>query len=446
MINRIFKARSEFSRNIIVLMSGTMIAQALPIALSPILTRLYSPSEFGTYGLYLAIVGIVSSLATGRYELSIMLPKKETDAINLVVLSLLITLSVSLILALVVVLFNRPIVAVLGNENISLWLYFLPISVAIAGIFQSLKYWNTRKKQYKRLAGTNVLRSSATATTNLSFGLSGLSSSGLILGNIFGHLIASIFLVRKSVEDDKKILLFVNQDRVLLLAKKYIKFPKFDTPAALTFSVYSNMTVIFFNKFFEAATAGYYFFANRLLKLPFSFFVSSFSDVFYQHLSQETSSEKIANEINKFSIKLVKIILVPFILVVYSSKYYVGIVFGEEWIDLYKYMYIFSLPILLSLCLSPYGHALKIIDRQDVSMMSHFARLIVLSLYFLSYFVIDYNLLVFVYIFSLLDSLMHIILAFVVDFTIKNMQIMKMSIIRLSIWASIAVTNYLLLI
>ncbi len=83
MLNNL-KPKSEFSRNVLTLMTGTTIAQAIPIAISPILTRIYTPEDFGVFALYMSVASLLSTLATGRYELAIMLPKKDEDAVNYV--------------------------------------------------------------------------------------------------------------------------------------------------------------------------------------------------------------------------------------------------------------------------------------------------------------------------------------------------------------------------
>lgn len=85
------KPKSEFSRNVLTLMTGTTISQALPIAVAPILTRIYSPEDFGLFAFYFAIVSILAVLATGRYELAIALPKKRDDAYQIVILSSIIS-------------------------------------------------------------------------------------------------------------------------------------------------------------------------------------------------------------------------------------------------------------------------------------------------------------------------------------------------------------------
>ena len=139
-----FKSRSEFSRNVLTLMTGTSIAQAIPIAVSPILTRIYTPEEFGSFALYMTIVSLLSILVTGRYELAIMLPKKDEDAINLVALSILISFIISVFVFLIVFIFNTEITDWLANKAISSWLYLIPLSIFFSGLYQSLYFWNNR--------------------------------------------------------------------------------------------------------------------------------------------------------------------------------------------------------------------------------------------------------------------------------------------------------------
>ena len=114
-----FKPKSEFSRNVLTLMTGTTIAQAIPIAISTILTRIYTPEDFGIFALYMSIASMIAVVATGRYELAIMLPKKDEDAVSIVALSIIISFFVSFIALLIVSIFNTEIASLLGNPEIS---------------------------------------------------------------------------------------------------------------------------------------------------------------------------------------------------------------------------------------------------------------------------------------------------------------------------------------
>ena len=97
MINKL-KPKSEFSRNILTLMTGTTISQAIPISISPILTRIYTPEDFGVFALFLAITTIIGSFSNGRYELAIMLPENDEDAINIAGLGFIISSTISIVL------------------------------------------------------------------------------------------------------------------------------------------------------------------------------------------------------------------------------------------------------------------------------------------------------------------------------------------------------------
>jgi len=123
------KPKSEFSRNILTLMTGTSIAQAIPVAISPILTRMYTPEDFGTLALFVAITGVFSVIASGRYELALMLPSKDEDVMNIFALGLMIILLVSLGLFFFIFFFVDHLVVMLNNDTIGYWIYFVPLAV-----------------------------------------------------------------------------------------------------------------------------------------------------------------------------------------------------------------------------------------------------------------------------------------------------------------------------
>ena len=132
-------------------MGGNIISQSLPIAISPILTRIYTPADFGLFSILISISMIFGSISNGRYELAIMLPQNEEDAINITALGFFITLFITITLLMIIFLFNETIVHILGNPNLGFWLYFIPFSVFFIGMFNVLNFFNNRKKKYKEL-------------------------------------------------------------------------------------------------------------------------------------------------------------------------------------------------------------------------------------------------------------------------------------------------------
>ncbi|NKQ41141.1 MAG: lipopolysaccharide biosynthesis protein, partial [Sulfurovum sp.] len=370
MIGR-FKPKSEFSRNVLTLMTGTTIAQAIPVAISPILTRIYTPEDFGVFALYMSVASILSVMATGRYELAIMLPKKDEDAANIVALSIIISFFVSSIALLIVFIFNAQITNLLGNPEISNWLYFVPITVLLTGIYQSFNYWSNRKKQYKRLATSRIVQSGMTASTNLGMGFGGFGSFGLILGNIFGQGMAMFFLGKIVYEEDRNFLQKVKKLKIVALAKKYIQFPKFDIWASLLSVSSHQLMHILFNFLFSSTTAGYYYLTQRILGLPMAFIASAISDVFREEASKDF--KKYGNAINIYKATLKKLLIISFFPSIFLYFFAVDlfvVVFGKEWTIAGEYVQILTPMLFIKFISSPLSFMLYIGEKQKLNLYS----------------------------------------------------------------------------
>ena len=367
MIDR-FKPQSEFSRNVLTLMTGTTIAQAIPIAISPILTRIYTPEDFGVFALYMSVASILSVVATGRYELAIMLPEDDEDAINIVALSVAISFLVSVLVLLVVFVFNAQITALLGNPEISQWLYFVPFTVLLTGVYQSFNYWLNRGKQYKQLATSRVVQSGTTASTNLCMGFGGFGSSGLITSGIVGQGVATAMLGRMVWKNDRNKLKQIKKTTILSVAKRYIQFPKFDVLASLL-NVFSYQVIpILFNALFNATIAGYYYLTQRILGLPITFISSAISDVFREEASRSFKKYGNAKHIYKETFKkLFFLSLIPSIILYFFAVDIFVTVFGQEWYRAGEYVQILTPMFFIKFISSPLSFMLYIGEKQKIN-------------------------------------------------------------------------------
>ena len=379
------KPKSEFSRNVLTLMTGTTIAQAIPIAISPILTRIYSPEDFGVFALYISIVSIISVVSTGRYELAIMLPKKDEDAISIVVLSSIITLLVSFILFLIILVFNSQITNLLGNPEISDWLYIIPVSILLTGLFKSFNYWNNRKKHYKKLAVNRVIQSGSTATANLGLGFGGFGVSGLIVSGVVGQGLATTLLGKITWEEDKNLFKKVTKIKIFALARRYIKFPKYDILATLSNVLSQQITHILFNTLFSSTVAGYYYFTQRILGLPIAFIAAAILDVFKEEASRCYKEYGNAKDIYISTFKKLLILsFIPSILLYIFAVDLFTFVFGENWKVAGIYTQILTPMLFLRFISSPLSFMLYIGEKQKLNLYGNFLFLLltILSFYF----------------------------------------------------------------
>ena len=87
--------KGRLRRAVVVLMTGSAFGQLLVLAASPLLTRLYTPEDFGVLGVFTALLMIFGIAVSLRYELAIPLAEDDARMVNLLALSLVLTLLVS---------------------------------------------------------------------------------------------------------------------------------------------------------------------------------------------------------------------------------------------------------------------------------------------------------------------------------------------------------------
>ena len=326
-----FKPKSEFNKNVLTLMTGTTIAQAIPIAISPILTRIYTPEDFGVLALFVAITSIFGSIANGRYELAIMLPKKDEDAINIFALGFIITLAISLVLLILVILFNSYFVKLLNNKEIGLWLYFVPVAVSFIGFYNLLNYFNNRKNNYKDIARATIIKSIILAIVQLSIGLIKNGASGLISGQIVSNLFANMRLF-KNIVKDKVLISNISKLKIIALAKRYKDFPKFSMWAVLANTLSQHLTNILISSFFSVSTLGFYSLVQRILGVPSALIGNSIGQVFFQQATKEKQQTgKAINTFNSTVKKLIIIGLPSFGILFFIIEDLFVFIFGYEW-------------------------------------------------------------------------------------------------------------------
>jgi len=379
------KPKSEFTRNVLTLMTGTTIAQAIPIAISPILTRLYSPEDFGLFALFIAIASIFGSIANGRYELAIMLPKKDEDAINILALGFIINVVLSFTLLLVVLIFNDSLLSLLNNDDISSWLYLVPVSVFLMGCFNLLNYFNNRKKLYKDLAKANVAKSIAMAIVQLSFGFLKAGVFGLVSGQLTSQVVSNT----KLFFNIKRLNLFSKISRIKIIAqgKRYKDFPKFSMWAFLANTLSLNLINIFVSSVYNIKTLGFYSLTQKLLSIPLSLIGSSIGQVLFQESTKEKQlTGKAINSFNSTVKKLFLITVPSFGILFFLVEDLFAFVFGEEWRIAGKYAQIIMPLFAVRFIVAPITLIAIVFEKIKIDLFFQFGLLFLyIFVFYLSY-------------------------------------------------------------
>ena len=312
-------------------MTGTTIAQAIPLASTFILTRLYSPEDFGLFALFLSITAVTGAIANGQYEQAVVLPKKDEDALNIVGLSFFISIVISLLFLGLVFFFKNEFANFLGNNNIANWLYWIPLSVFLVGTYNSLNFFNIRRKEFKRVSTSLISKSSSSSLIQIILGYLSFGTIGLILGQVSSFLFGNTVLY-KTVKESKHGSFEISFHKMKELAIKYKKFPIFSLPSIFVNSVNLNIITFLIASIFSTSLLGLYSLTQRVIGIPSRVIGNSMGQVYFQRAS-EIYKEK-GNTIEIFNKTLKKLILFScmiFSVIYLSSEWVFKVVFGKEW-------------------------------------------------------------------------------------------------------------------
>jgi O-antigen/teichoic acid export membrane protein len=311
--------------------SGTATAQALPIAMSPILTRLYTPEDFGILALYAAIAAILTTISTAQYEQAITLPAKDEDAANLVSWTLKVCGYFSLFLLITIAFTNSLVAELLGHPEIANWLYLLPFTVFASGVFNAHTLWCNRRSEYSVIAKHSMQLSLVTVACNILLGFSKIPG-GQIIGSLIGRMVAALSLRQKTHSLYGSILKTTDKKTEHTLARQYKAHPFYFLPSNIISACALEIPVLMISTLFSITVVGYFSLAHRLVSLPTKLIANAIGDVYRQQISYAYSSQGSFEAIYLKTLKITFLsALLPFTIVYVVAPTAFAFIFGEEW-------------------------------------------------------------------------------------------------------------------
>ena len=359
--------KSSFAVNVVTLMTGTTIAQAFPIAFSPILTRIYTPEDLGTLAIYLSIVAVFSNIITLKYELAIIIPKEDKDSTGLMILSLIISIISSIIVFLIVFFFNQDIVSLLGkgNKEISKWLYFVPLTIFFIGVYNSFNYWLNRKEKYKPLAASKIVNMGGMTFSQIILGLLKFKPIGLLYGVLIGRLFSSLLLMKQVLKEDKNFYKSISFEKIKIQAIKYKNFPLYSLPADSINVISNQLPVFFIGKYFGGNVLGNYSLMERVFGAPISLIGRAVSDVFRQKASEDYANNGNCLNIYVKTLKTLSIFaVVPTLILFFLAPPLFDFIFGDEWRIAGELAQIMSILFFFRFVISPLSYMFYIAEKQ----------------------------------------------------------------------------------
>lgn len=369
-------AANRLIRGVGYLAGGTVLAQGLSFLVTPVLSRLYLPEEFGVFAVFTSLLSILVVLASLRYEWAIPLPKEEESAANLLALSLLITGAITLAVGIPVWLWANEIASWLNTPGLSAVLWLLPFSFFGAGVYQSLYYWALRRRAYPRIMATKWKQSVGMSAVQLVSGLMHAGPLGLALGDMVGRASGTGSLLLTSWRQDAGALRGITWANMRAAASRYRKFPLYSSWSALLNTISLQIPVLFLGYAYHAEIVGHFSFALQLASVPLMIVSNAVSQVYMAEMSKLML--EAPGQIESFFWKTLRplLLVIPVVaLAALVAPWLFAVGFGEEWRDGGQYLQISAPMLALSFLANGIGFTIIVLERQDLHAIREILRL-----------------------------------------------------------------------
>lgn len=348
---------SEFLVHTATLIGGSGIAQVLPLVFAPLIARLFTSDDFGVYGVFMSIYAILGTIITLRYEPAIMLPDEDNKSVNVVYLSFIASLILSILVFCIILIFQHQIALLFQiPTNQSSWLLLTPLAALFLAFNNILITWFNRKKKYKTIAANRITRNGLLTGANIGFGFSRSGYIGLILSQIISDFIAAIYYMFRFFKTSNITTLHFDKKALKSTAKEYIDFPKFVLPSTFIDTFSAQLPVLLIAALFSKELSGSYFFAYRILAIPIAFVGAAFAQTFYQKFVSSVQQKDFKGALRFLGrswILLASVIVIPSMIVLFAGQPVFVFVFGNEWSESGKIATFLIIYIMFAFVSSP---------------------------------------------------------------------------------------------
>jgi O-antigen/teichoic acid export membrane protein len=323
---------SELFKNTSILVSGTAIAQLIPILLQPLLRRYFTPDMFGAYSVYVSLIGILLVISSLKYELAIILPKKDKEAAAVFFLTVILNFIFNFLLLLVIVFWKSKILLYLNlADNFSVYLYLVPLGTFFFSLYQSINYWLIRKKRFFPISLNKFVRRGFEGIAQVAFKFAKVPN-GLIYGDLIGHVGNICSGVYQGIKSGLSFSLF-SFGKIKYVLNKYSEYPKFNIVPGFMSACSYLLPAVMINKFYSSESTGYFDLSKLLLSIPLALIATSISNVLLQRIAEKDKLNlSIRNDLISILFFVAFVVLVEILVIQFWAEDLFRIFFGEKWI------------------------------------------------------------------------------------------------------------------
>lgn len=359
---------SPFARNVGGMMAYTAVGQSVYLLTGPLIGRIYSPYEFGLYGLFFTFSATVIGIVFLNYDFAIPAADTNEDARALTKGAFGVALALTPLAGLVMAAMISFKVAGFGALPLTAPLLLMAL-LASQAMIQLLQNWSVRRHQTVAIGKASVTLNVIRGATQIGLGALFPSWWSLAAGEVIGRLGNALHLARNSPTPRADVAAAGPPFRAIATTlKRYRQFPLVLLPSQVIDGSVVMIQSAGLAYLFGASGLGFFFLMRRTLDLPVAFAFRSLSDVFYARLAVDARDSP--ERVRPFFVRSVLLIAAFGFIVgvpaMFASPTLFTLIFGAAWREAGVLAAIMAPASIMNLAVAPVARVFALTTRPQL--------------------------------------------------------------------------------
>lgn len=324
MIARIFAKYQSIG----LITSSLLVGAIITFIALPFLTRLYSVQDFGEYGIALAVVSVLSTIANLRLDQALLVAEEQDKKSLIFEGAMFSTVIVAVSAIILSFIFNAAVVVAICS------------GVLANTLIQTIYNYKFAAHAEYFCAGLNIFRSLIVVLVQL--GLPLLMSISLVNSYSVSSVLMLLF-----------VLIYIVKNQLYQVSwqafKHYQDFIYSNTPHALLNSFSHNLPYYVVSHFVGVQAMGFYAIVERTLRVPINLMSQTIRQFFIRKFKHLENSQEALKSSVLLSLLSLPLFAVFFVL---PESLYLW-VFGKDWVGISTYFQILALGYWAIFCNPP---------------------------------------------------------------------------------------------
>ncbi len=324
--------RGRFARRLTLLSGGTFFGQAILMLSAPLLTRLYTPADFGALAVFSALASMLVVIIALRYEFAIPICHDVDDALAAVAVSMLVVTVLCLLLVVVTAVGGSDLAEQVGLGEYPSLLWLLPPMLWLWGLSLALSGWSIRQGSFRLNAMSSLGQFVAQAFTQLGLGAAGGGAASLVVGFSMGPVTRLAMLWPALSGQDRARMLRLSWSHLSKVARQHWRYPVFSSSSSLLQSASQMLPAVFVAALYGPAAAGLFGLTQRIMGAPVRMLSEAASQVFLSEIGR-ADGRTLYRLVKRTTLAFLLVGLVGASPLLLAGPGLFALAFGEPWRD-----------------------------------------------------------------------------------------------------------------